>query len=214
MNRAMRKMRPMTLAGIWRANMSDFDPNYRPVTYFGPQRLRDHLYAGIKSAEVKETVRNMLSEGRFAEVETLLVEEGFAPERLRFLEALHPRFMGGNYLPDTSADEVEIARIRIYSTTQDVTSVYARLGAGGIRLRVVDEYEGDTLTGESEIHANEPLTLTELADFLLGAWSLIDVLHMNFNDDLERSLGFFFVESDFYPDLDEMCRERVIAAFK
>jgi hypothetical protein len=37
--------------------------------------------------------------------------------RLRPTRALHPMFMGGNYLPDTDEGEVEIARIEIASTT-------------------------------------------------------------------------------------------------
>jgi hypothetical protein len=55
-------------------------------------------------------------------------------------------FMGGNYLPDTEEGEVEIARIEIASTTFDVTCLFAKQNNGRILYRVVDEYEGDTLT--------------------------------------------------------------------
>ena len=34
--------------------------------------------------------------------------------------------MGGEYLPDCDLNEVEIARITMASTTQDVTCVYAK----------------------------------------------------------------------------------------
>jgi hypothetical protein len=54
--------------------------------------------------------------------------------------------MGGEYLPDRRDTEVEIARIKIDSTTSDMTSVYARPGKDRINYRVVDEYWGDTLT--------------------------------------------------------------------
>jgi hypothetical protein len=37
--------------------------------------------------------------------------------------ALHPSAMGGEYLPDQQEDEIEIARINIDSTTNDVTCV-------------------------------------------------------------------------------------------
>jgi hypothetical protein len=40
--------------------------------------------------------------------------------------------MGGEYLPDLIPNEVEIARITIASTTQDVTCVYARQVEDGI----------------------------------------------------------------------------------
>ena len=78
--------------------------------------------------------------------------------------------MGGEYLPDQKDDEVEIARITIASTTQDVTSVYAGKVDDQIRFRVVDEYGGETLTGPAERASAKPLTLGELFDFFLGAW--------------------------------------------
>lgn len=65
----------------------------------------------------------------------------------KVLEAMHPMFMGGNYLPAAEDGEVEIARIRIASTTDDVTSVYAKCDEGVIRYRVVDDYGGDTQAG-------------------------------------------------------------------
>jgi hypothetical protein len=61
--------------------------------------------------------------------------------------------------------------------------------------------------------SDQPLTLGELTDFLVNAFSLVDVLKMNFEDDLESALGFFFVESRFYPDLERLCVQRVIESF-
>jgi hypothetical protein len=61
--------------------------------------------------------------------------------------------------------------------------------------------------------SEKPLTLGEIADFFLGAWNLIEVLEMNFEGDLEPSLGFFTARSKFYSDFDRLCRERVIEAF-
>jgi hypothetical protein len=60
--------------------------------------------------------------------------------------------MGGEYLPDLKQDEVEIARITIASTTQDVTSVFARRGKHRIYYRVVDEYGGETLLRQEQPH--------------------------------------------------------------
>jgi hypothetical protein len=45
------------------------------------------------------------------------------------------------------------------------------------------------LAGPSEMTSDKPLTLGEMADFFLGAWSLIEVLEMNFEGDLEPALG-------------------------
>jgi hypothetical protein len=46
-----------------------------------------------------------------------------------------------------------------------------------------------------------------------NAWLLVDVLEMNFENDLESALDFFFVESRFYPDLGRLCIQRVIESF-
>jgi len=52
-----------------------------------------------------------------------------------------------------------IASITIASTTQDVTSVYARRGRKRIYYRVVDEYGGETLSGRRTRSSTQPLTL-------------------------------------------------------
>ena len=108
---------------------------------------------------------------------------------------------------------MEIARISIKSTTYDVTNVYARLDGSAIRHRVVDDYLGESLSEATATQTDTPMTLGEFADFFLGAWPLIEALKSNFEDNLERSLDFFSAESEFYPDLDRLCRERVVEYF-
>jgi len=111
-------------------------------------------------------------------------------------------------------NEVEIARIFIQSTTGDVAAVYAQPHQGRIRYRVVDEYSGDTLR-KSKVRRQSDLSLTlgELYDFFTGAWLLHAVLDANFEGDVEGMLGFFEAESDFYPQLNALCRQRVLEAF-
>jgi hypothetical protein len=162
---------------------------------------------------VREKLERLLAEGRHDELQSLLGKEGVPKPALKALESIHPMFMGGNYLPDTEEGEVEIARIEIASTTFDVTSLFAKFENGQIHYRVVDEYEGDTLTGPSEMTSDRPLTLGEMADFFLSAWPLVDVLEMNFERDVESALGFFTAKSEFYPVFDRLCRERVAQAF-
>jgi len=123
--------------------------------------------------------------------------------------------MGGEYLPDLSVTETMIARITIASTTQDVTCVYARRGKGRIYYRVVDEYEGATLSGKSARTSSQPLSLRELDSFFSAAWSVLDVLEMNFGDSGydEDEMQAFVIEigSSFYPELDRLVRERTSA---
>lgn len=130
---------------------------------------------------------------------------------------IHPRWMGGEYLPDCDAGEVEIARIVLDSTTMDVVSFRAHRDDGqgtDVEYAAVDEYDSSwTLTRRSSV-----LTLT------LG--QLIDLIDRSTcsSDDRDESLdfvaniwrftnpidcpGFVTVESDYYPQLTEWYREK------
>jgi hypothetical protein len=194
--------------------MSDeINLEYRPETYFGPGKLEKYLLSKVKGAVLRKKLQALFVAGGHADVCTLLTDEGISAADRDALESFHPMFMGGNYLPDTEDGEVEIARICIKSTTYDVTCVYARPDEGAIHYRVVDEYGGDTLRGPAEARTDKPMSLGEFADFFLGAWPLVDVLDMNFENDRAASLDFFSAESDFYPDFDTLCRQRVIEHF-
>jgi len=162
---------------------------------------------------VKQKIQALFDAGLHAEVKNLLGKTGISDHDRKMLESIHPMYMGGNYLPDADEGEVEIARISIASTTCDVTSVYARFDKGMIHYRVVDEYNGETLCGLGNVASYLPLCLGSLADFFLETWPLVAVLESNFDDDLEASLDFFSASSDFYPQFDLLCRQRVIDAF-
>ena len=185
------------------------DLRYRPRTYFRPQKLETYILSKVKGAVLRKKLRALFDEGRHADVRQLAGDLAFSASDRKALEALHPMYMGGNYLPDAEDGEVEIARISIRSTTFDVTSVYARTEDGTIHYRVVDEYGGNTLQGRAETQTTEPMTLGEIARFFMKAWPLISLLEMNFEDDVESALGFFSADSDFYPDLDRLCEQRV-----
>jgi hypothetical protein len=190
--------------------MSDeIDLEFRPKTYFRPEKLEKYLLSKVKGAVLRKKLKALFEVGRHDEVRELLDDSAFSVADRKALESVHPMFMGGNYLPDTDDGEVEIARISIRSTTFDVTSVYAKPVDGAVHYRVVDEYDGDTLQGPSESTTSVPMTLGEFADFFLTAWPLIEVLEMNYEDDVEGALGFFSADSDFYPDLDRLFRKRV-----
>jgi hypothetical protein len=192
---------------------TSIDVNFRPKAYFGPERLEQYLISKVKGSVVRKKLKTLFKEGRHSEIETLLGEKAISQADFKALESVHPMFMGGNYLPDTEDGEIEIARITIRSTTFDVACVFARPEHGSIRYRVVDEYDGDFLSEPTEMASDQPLTLGELTDFLLNAFSLVEVLEMNFGDDLESALDFFFVETRFYPDLGRLCIQRVIESF-
>lgn len=189
------------------------DLSFRPKTYFWPLGLEKHLLTHVKGAARRAALERLIDEGRLDEIPDFLAQAKLSEEERAAIGRIHPRFMGGEYLPDQAHGEVEIARIEIASTTFDVTSVYARRSGRRIRYRVVDEYQGDTLSAPTTRTSLQPLTLGALTDFFLGAWDLLDVLQMNFDGDLESMLDFFAGRSAFYPDFDRLLRERVREAF-
>ena len=115
------------------------DQSYRPTNYFWAYDRGIRLASNIKGAERKALYERLLKEGDSGACDELLTQSALTVEQRRRAN-VHPAFMGGEYLPDCDPNEVEIARITIASTTQDVTCVYAKRVAGGIDFRVVDEY--------------------------------------------------------------------------
>ena len=189
------------------------DLDYRPASYFWPHGLATHLLARVKGATRKAALKNLIDAGRLDEVPEFLAKSALSEEERRAIGRIHPALMGGEYLPDLDATEIEIARISIRSTTGDVTSLYARRGEGCIHYRVVDEYDGDTLTGDNERTSDKPLSLGELVEFFTATWPFMDVLEMNYEGNLEGKLGFFSGRSEFYDEFDALLRERVRAAY-
>lgn len=191
------------------------DLNYRPSSYFWARDLGVILPSNIKGAERRRLYLDALS-GEAGEPDPRLSQHALNDEDRRALGSIHPAFMGGEYLPDTRPREVEIARITIASTTQDVTCVYARQVGKRIHYRVVDEYDGETLSGAPTRTSNNPLTLEQLVDFFLGAWDLLGVLEMNFvewgNYDPDEVKAFIVdATSSFYDQFDQLIDMRVDA---
>ena len=177
------------------------DESYRPTNYFWAYDRGIRLASNIKGAERKALYDRLLKEGDSGACDVLLTQSSLTVEQRRMANT-HPAFMGGEYLPDCDANEVEIARITIASTTQDVTCVYAKRVTGGIDYRVVDEYEGMTLDDETARRTSEPMALSELVLFFMTAWDLRMVLDANFVENgYPRSLARGFIvdaSSSFY----------------
>jgi hypothetical protein len=157
------------------------DGSYRPTDYFWAYDRGIRLASNIKGAERKALYERLLKEGDSGACDQIFMQPSLTVEQRRIANT-HPAFMGGEYLPDCAPNEVEIARVTIASTTQDVTCIYAKRITGGIEYRVVDEYEGMTLDDESISFRAELMTLSELVQFLTNGWDLRLVLAANFEE--------------------------------
>ena len=118
---------------------------------------------------------------------------------------------------DALPGEVEIAFIELKSTLGDVMSVRARPIGERIAYRVVDENEGAWRLPRDE--SDEPLTLDEMLDLLDGArldgdagvqgltmgWRQFNLMEPADAPDL---VDFVRVTSDFYPEIEQIDRDR------
>ena len=151
------------------------DLSFRPATYFGPQRLERYLLGKVKGAVLRKRLQALFDAGRHDEVHTVLTADGISAADRKALEAIHPMFMGGNYLPDTEDGEVEIARIRIKSTTFDVTSVYARAHAAA---RMPGPSTAPSLIDPSLRHTS--------CEVVPGAVVLLQLVELGVRDEAQR----------------------------
>ena len=192
--------------------MKKININYRPKSYFTLKELGIPIDE-IKGAERRKQYNHMLEEG----IDGILIPLPYKPklsdEERRRLGGIHPAFMGGEYLPDQEIGEVEVARITIASTTQDVTCVYVRQSAGQLHFRIVDEYNGSTLDGPDELISENPITLGELMDFFLKGWDIFCCLDANFADyNYEPGMVHGFIvsaSSSFYGNFGALLTQRI-----
>lgn len=186
---------------------------YRPRDYFGRYDLQVELLSTVKGRVRRALIKDALESGEIDTLPDFVTTPELEAHDRQMLGSLHPMLMGGEYLPKIKPDEVEIARISLRSTTYDVSVLYARPVGQRIHYRVVDEYEGETLQEPSRRTSTKPLTMGQMIDFFITAWSLMDCLEVNFDDDVEGMLSFFTAESEFYPCFDQTLRERVLDKF-
>jgi hypothetical protein len=195
---------------------TNHDLTARPATYWEAPDPVSAIPQNIKGTHRRQLIRDILSGTALAELDARiergeLTEE--RAERLRlFLAEVHPdfleesmsnealtafsrvnlQFIGGEYLPDYLAGEVEIVRVELDTTTADVISLRARRRGKRIHYRWVDEYGSEFCF--RPLSSARPLTLgqmialidgTEYADNEPGRWI---------------GLTNSFRDSNFYPD--------------
>ncbi len=196
-----------------RQQIRRIDLNYRPHSYFWAREHGIPLISDIKGAERRKLYESALEADLTELVDAELFQHALPNEQREAQGRIHPAFMGGEYLPKQRHGEVEIARITIASTTQDVTCVYARPVGRRIHYRMVDEYSGDTLEGRGHRTSLKPLTLRQLSDFFLKSWDLITCLDANFEYDgypREEVHGFVVdASSSFYAEFGELVHARI-----
>ena len=191
--------------------MSKIVLNYRPISYFSYKKLGIPVDE-IKGAVRRHYVKQALQSGVY-DLDPIFLKSKLSEDERCILSRIHPAFMGGEYLPDTDLEEVEIARITIASTTHDVACIYTSFKGDKYHYRIVDEYDGDTIEGLKKKVSKKPLTLKVLMDFFLKGWDIFCFLDLNFahyNYDRDK-VKVFIIEasSNFYSQFGDLLDQRI-----
>ena len=128
-----------------------------------PVRPFELVLRNVKGTIRREMIRDFYEQGRLDQLVPVLAADELSDEDREGLGAIHPSFMGGEYLPGYRRNEIEIVRIELDSSTSDVISLRARL-IGRKRPRIayalVDEYETEYKIRPAR--TARPLTLGQL----------------------------------------------------
>ncbi len=79
---------------------SDIDLAFRPASYFWPITHETHVIAAIKGERRREAIRAAFDANRVSALDEYYASPVLHEEDRRALGALHPSFMGGEYLPN------------------------------------------------------------------------------------------------------------------
>jgi hypothetical protein len=196
----------------------DIAYSFRHLSYWEiPGSPLELVLRNVKGKKRREMIRDFYEQGRLDQLVPVLAADELSDEDRERLGAIHPSFMGGEYLPGYCRDEVENARIELDSTTSDVISLRAR-PIGRTRPRIAytlrDEYETEYKIRPAR--TARPLTLgqlftllddvdTDVTDrgWLRHGWvlSLNESNRTLDNGDPRTPPGLHPVSSEFYPEL-------------
>jgi hypothetical protein len=191
------------------------DYNFRPESYWTPARNPlEAALRNVKGRNRRQMITDYYEAGKLEQLHENLIADTLDEQSRKNLGLIHPTFMGGEYLPNYGRSEVEIARIELQSTTNDVISLRARPVGSRIKYRLIDEYSSQFRLPQQT--SSRPFSLGELIGFLDSveqdevsepSWNKFGFVlssnqcNLDCGGDLEDLLDFTRVESDHYPDL-------------
>lgn len=194
-------------------DLNNYDLDFRPQTYFVFADAKQQIAARVKGTARRSIAAHLQKTGDLGDdirLDGMSTRSSLDDDARAAWGRIHPSNMGGEYLPDLEATEVEIARIELNSVTSDVISVRAMWRDGECRYSVVDEYPEDHSYQCNPTTSSRPLTLSEVialidttraGDYYAGV--VVGLLQFNYecSEDLEAHRNFVSVSSAFYPEL-------------
>lgn len=180
----------------------DFDLDFRPKSYWGPQSLASYFGSHITGELRRQAAKNEAASGSDLAVPT----EPTLDSAARSIQgSIHPWLMGGEYLPPLRPDEVEIARVTLRSVTMDVFSIRARRSGERIYFRLVDEYMEQEPPERFVVKprwAKSPLSMRQVISIIDENGLIDDYRDLNFDgSNADEIFNFATASSEFYPEL-------------
>ena len=185
--------------------------SFRPASNWDANDPLSTILRNVTGPTRRQMITDFWNQDRLSELDPILLADSTNPEVRQLLSAIHPSFMGGEYLPDLLPTEVEIARVELKSTTSDVISIRARRDPGDelIHYRIVDEYETDfTIQSKASSLPLSQGELIALLDYTTeggegGLAHCYNIMNNSALGDPESLRNFTTVSSTIYPDLFE-----------
>ena len=101
---------------------------FRPDSYWNDESdPLTTILKDVKGTQRREMIKNFWDQGNFDLLDDTLLKDELDDNERESLGAVHPSFMGGEYLPEYLPLVTEIARIELQSTTADVTEMLEKI---------------------------------------------------------------------------------------
>ena len=179
------------------------DLEFRPADRLFPMAAEKLLLSRVKGTWRREILTMAVADDYLNEVDPFFTRVSLEDEDCQARAAVHPTFMGGEYLPDFEDGEVEVARIDLRSITADAISIRLRRIPTGFAYRVVDEYmdenENGLLEAPTTALSTAPLTLADFGAFVVRASRLKEICDTDRFDSVDEAQAFVYASSEFYP---------------
>jgi hypothetical protein len=193
------------------------DLGFCPSTKLFPMTAEKLLLSRVKGTARRKVLVTAVDEDRLNELHPLFTCISLDQEERRARAAVHPSFMGGEYLPDFEEGEIEVARIDLRSVTADAISIRMRQLPKGFAYRVVDEYMDENVNGLLEaptsLLAHRPLTLARFGEFVVRTSRIQQICDADRFDDVDEAQCFVRASSEFYPQFSAYVAATIAALY-
>ncbi len=189
------------------------DLSFRPPSRLFPITAEKLLLSRVKGTQRRESLTAAIEQERLNDLNPFITQTSLSAEDRRARAAIHPSFMGGEYLPDFAEGEIEVARLSLKSVTADVISVRLRRTEDGFVYRIVDEYMDEYPNGlldePTTIVVDQPLTMKDFGAFVVQVSKMDHWCDPESHETEEEAQDFVVATSEFYPEFGAYIAEAI-----